>query len=206
MELEEAPAGVVEDAVEHDADAPGVGLVDQPPERGVAAQHRVDLLVVVRVIAVVRRRLEDRREVDGVDAQVLTGSRGARRRRSGRRPDSRDRSAAQPQSSRCLGLGTVSAPREPVGEDLVEDRVANPVGRLGDRAPALRRERKRTGIDYAYPSTAPDRHADIATSLGAHSADDPMPVELLPVAAEAQVFEHRFEVELDLSLEARACR
>ena len=45
-------------------------LVEQPAEGGVAAEHRVDLLVVVGVVAVVRGRLEDRREVDGVDAEV----------------------------------------------------------------------------------------------------------------------------------------
>ena len=47
-----------------------VGLVDEPAKRVVAAEHRVDFLVVVRVVAMVRGRLEDRREVDRVDAQV----------------------------------------------------------------------------------------------------------------------------------------
>src|SRR5437763_8991550 len=41
---EEAPAGVVEHAVEHDADAPGVGFVEHPPQRGIPPEHRVDLL------------------------------------------------------------------------------------------------------------------------------------------------------------------
>ena len=66
MKLEEAAAGVVEDAVEHDANAAVVGFVDQPSESGRSPQHGVDLLVVVGVIPVVGRRLEDGREVDRV--------------------------------------------------------------------------------------------------------------------------------------------
>ena len=42
----------------------------KPPQGGRPAQHGVDLLVVVRVIAVVGRRLEDRGEIHGVDAQI----------------------------------------------------------------------------------------------------------------------------------------
>ena len=97
---------------------------------GVAAEHRVDLLVVVRVVAMVRRRLEDRREVDGVDAQVLQVIEVL---------DDADqvaplvavigrRSAPLVQ---VLRLGDRQAPREAVGKDLVEDRVANPIGGLG---------------------------------------------------------------------------
>ena len=71
VELKEAAAGMVEYAVKHHTDAPRVGFVDQPAQGRVAAEHRVNLLVVVRVVAMVRGRLEHRGEVDGVDPQVL---------------------------------------------------------------------------------------------------------------------------------------
>ena len=61
---------MVEDAVEDDADAARLHAASTL-ERRVAAQHRIDLIVVVGVIAVVGGRLENRVEVDGVDAQVL---------------------------------------------------------------------------------------------------------------------------------------
>ena len=123
----EAAAGVVEHAVEHDPDAAGMGLVDQSPEGRRSAEHGVDLFVVVRVIAVVGRRLKDRREIDGVDAQVGQVVEVL---------DDADQVAPliAVVSRRCAPLVEVArlghrhAPREAIGKDLVEDRVANPVG------------------------------------------------------------------------------
>ena len=70
VELKEAAAGVVEDAIQDHANAAGVRGIEQRAECRVAAEHRVHLVVVVRVIAMVRPRPEDRVEVDGVDPQV----------------------------------------------------------------------------------------------------------------------------------------
>ena len=70
VERPEAAPGVVEHAVEHDPDAAGVRRVEQLAQGRVAAEQRVHLEVVVRVVAVVRRRREDRRQVQRVDAQV----------------------------------------------------------------------------------------------------------------------------------------
>ncbi len=70
MELEKAAAGVIEDTVQHHPDAPGVSRVQQLPQRRIAAQHRIHLVVIMGVIAMVRARPEDRVEVDGVDPQV----------------------------------------------------------------------------------------------------------------------------------------
>ncbi len=53
VELEEAAAGVVEDAIQHHTDAAGVRSVEQPPQGGIAAQHRVHLEVIVRVVAMI---------------------------------------------------------------------------------------------------------------------------------------------------------
>ena len=71
VELKEAPAAVVEHAVQHHPDAPAVGLVDQVAQGLVAAQHGVDLVVVVRVVTVVTGGLKHRAEVNGVHAQAL---------------------------------------------------------------------------------------------------------------------------------------
>ena len=60
IELAEAAAGVIEHAVEHDADAARVRLVEQSAQRGVAAQDRIDGEIVVRVIAMIGRRGKDR--------------------------------------------------------------------------------------------------------------------------------------------------
>ena len=67
---EEPAAGVVEDAVEHHPDPPRRRR-HQRVEAVVAAEQRVDLEVVVGVVAVVGARSEDGIEVDGVDPQVL---------------------------------------------------------------------------------------------------------------------------------------
>ena len=129
MELEEAARGVVEDAVQHHPDAPGVGRVQQLAQRRVAAQHRVHLEIVVGVIAMVRPGAEDRVEIDRVDPQVgqvvqmldytqqitalvaVTGGRRAPRLQVG-----------------CLGHAVRLG--KAIGEDLIKDSVPNPVGRL----------------------------------------------------------------------------
>ena len=71
VERPEATTGVVEDAVEDDAHPPAVRHVEQLAQRLVPAEQRVDMEVVVRVVAVVRRGLEDRRQVDRRNAEVL---------------------------------------------------------------------------------------------------------------------------------------
>ena len=106
-----------------------VGSVEQLAQRRVAAQQRVDLEVVVRVVAMVRGGLEDRGHVDRVDAEILEvvealddpeqvaaleAVRGRRR---------------VPRLHRT-GLADALAGGEPIREDLVERRIPNPVGRV----------------------------------------------------------------------------
>src|SRR5207302_5899681 len=62
VELEEAAACVVEDAVEYNPYTPRVGSIEQRAQGSVAAEQRVDVVVVVGVVAVVGRRLKDRVE------------------------------------------------------------------------------------------------------------------------------------------------
>ncbi len=131
VEREEAAAGVVEDTVEDDAHPAAVRGVEQLAQGVVAAEQRVDLEVVVRVIAMVRGRTEDRGQVDrgdpevlevvevlGDPAQVAALEPVIGRRRVPRLEDAR--------------LVDPVAAGEPVREDLVEDRVADP-GRRVDR-------------------------------------------------------------------------
>ena len=70
IELEKASAGVVEHSVQDDADTSGMGGVQKLAESCVPAQEGIYPIVIVGVIAVVGRGLEDRVEVDGGDAQV----------------------------------------------------------------------------------------------------------------------------------------
>jgi hypothetical protein len=71
VKLVQTPAGVVEDAIEHHADPAGVSRVQQFAKRAISPQDRIHPVVVVGVIAVVGRRLEDGVEVDGRDPQCL---------------------------------------------------------------------------------------------------------------------------------------
>ena len=64
MERPEPTAAVVEHAIEDDAHAARVTRVEELAQRIVAAEERVDLEVVVRVVAVVGSRRKDRREVE----------------------------------------------------------------------------------------------------------------------------------------------
>ena len=86
LEREEAATGVVEHAVEDDPDPARVGRVEQLPERGVAAEQRIDRQVVRRVVAVVRGGREDRVQVEPADPEVGEIVEAVRRRRTGRRP------------------------------------------------------------------------------------------------------------------------
>ena len=107
-----------------------MGFVDHAPQGRRPAQHGIDFFVVVRVIAVVGRRLKDRREVDGIDTQVGEVIEVF---------DHADQVAPliavigrlRTPLVQVLRLGQAQRPREAVGKDLVENRVANPVGSLG---------------------------------------------------------------------------
>src|SRR5690606_24352105 len=57
VELEEAATGMVEHAVEDDADAALLARLEESLERVIATQQRVDLVVIVRMVAMVRGRL-----------------------------------------------------------------------------------------------------------------------------------------------------
>ena len=127
VERPEPAPRVVEHPVEDDAHAACVGRVQQLAQGVVAAQERVDLQVVERVVAVVGGRLEDRGEVDRRDARGPRGtaSRSAMPRRSP--PLNPWSVGGASQASSVPGLRTRERGGEPVREDLVEDRVANPL-------------------------------------------------------------------------------
>ena len=125
MERPEAAAGVVEDAVEDDPHAAGVGRVEQLAQRRVAAEQRVDRQVVVGVVAMVRGGREDRVQIEGVDPEIgqLVESLGH----------------AEQITALVAGVGRWRVPwlqrpwlgdplarGEPIRKDLVEDGVADP--------------------------------------------------------------------------------
>src|SRR5690349_6402929 len=60
---------MVEDAVQHDPDAALIGMLDEVPPVGQIAEVGIDLIVMLRVVAVAAAGVEDRVEVDGVDAK-----------------------------------------------------------------------------------------------------------------------------------------
>ena len=129
MERPEAAPGVVEDAVEHHPHPAPVGRLDQVGERLVAAEQRIDREVVVRVISVVRRRREDRVQVERVDAQVLEIAELV--------GEAAQVAALEPVGGRgrvpaleAAGFVDAVTLGEPVGEDLVEDRIADPGWRI----------------------------------------------------------------------------
>ena len=86
VEGPEAAAAVVEDTIEHDPHVSRMRLVEQLTQRVVAAQQRVDVEVVIGVIAVVGGRREDRVEVERGDAESLQAVEVLPRRRRGHRP------------------------------------------------------------------------------------------------------------------------
>jgi hypothetical protein len=134
---------MVEDAVEDDPHAAGVGLVEQLSERGVAAEQRIDHLVVVGVIAVVRGRREDRVEVERGDPQLGEFVEVLRDAQQVAALEAKRRRRGIPRLHRP-GFGDAPARREAVREDLVEDGVATqsgpderwlPLRRLSSRSP-----------------------------------------------------------------------
>src|SRR2546428_667641 len=60
IEVEAVRRGVVEDTVEDETDSLCLGSGRQRGERRVSPERRVDVVVVVRVVTVIRARLEDR--------------------------------------------------------------------------------------------------------------------------------------------------
>ena len=78
-------ADVVDGEVADDADAPVVARLHEAGEGVVAAEQRVDVVERVGVVAVARRRREERREVQPAHAERRRGGRGGPRCPAGRR-------------------------------------------------------------------------------------------------------------------------
>ena len=67
----EAPARMVKDPIQDDADVAGVGGIQQGPQRRVATQQRVDHHIIIGVIPMVGRRRKDRVKIERGNAQGL---------------------------------------------------------------------------------------------------------------------------------------
>ncbi len=144
VEGPEATASVVEDTVEDDPHPSVVRRVEQLPQRRIATEERIDMEVVVGVIAVVRGRGEDRGQVESGDADRLQVGQPL--------DDPQEVTALEAVPRRCCvprlegaGLGDPRAGREAVREDLVEDRVTDPGRRVDRHRSSVGRARRARG-------------------------------------------------------------
>ena len=121
-------------------------------ERLVAAEQRVDPVERVGVVAVRGSRREERRQVDDVRAQALdvvevlldaAQVSAEELERRVRAAALRQRVPARARTAQSGASTLEAARREPVGEDLVDDRLEVPVGPAGGRARG--RSRRRPG-------------------------------------------------------------
>jgi hypothetical protein len=102
--------------------------VDERPERVVPAEERVDGVVVVRVVAMVRRRGEHRVEVERGGAESLDVVEPVDDPVEVATLEPVGRRRLVPRLERPRGFHP-AAPGEAVGEDLVEDGVPDPLRR-----------------------------------------------------------------------------
>src|SRR5688572_8756353 len=71
MERPEAPAGMIKNPIQNHMHVPGMGFIQQLPERHIASQQRVYLKIIIGVVAVIGGGGKDGVEIEGVDAQLL---------------------------------------------------------------------------------------------------------------------------------------
>ncbi len=117
---------MVEYAVEHHLQPAPVRFVEQRVEGRIAAQQWVDLIIVVGVVAVVRGRLEDWREIDRGRAQLLDMIQMLDHAQQIAALVALDRRRAIP-GLKIIRLGELVTFGEPIGEDLIEHGVLDPV-------------------------------------------------------------------------------
>ncbi len=124
-ELEEPPAGVVEDPVQHHPHAPLVAVVEKTPEGALASEDRVHAVVVVGVVAMVGGRLEDGIEVQRGDPEVaeVVEPLGDAHQVATLEAVAGGGSVPRLQAVR---LAHLLGPGEAVREDLIEDGVSHP--------------------------------------------------------------------------------
>src|SRR5205085_10488549 len=63
--------GVIEDSIEDQMHAALIDGRDERLKRGIAAERRINVQVIVRVVAMIRARGEDRIQIDRVNAEAL---------------------------------------------------------------------------------------------------------------------------------------
>ena len=70
-EWEEAPAGMVENAIQNDAYSTLMCRIQEGLKSFISSEEGINQVIIVRVIPVVGSRLEDRIEIDRIDAKVF---------------------------------------------------------------------------------------------------------------------------------------
>ena len=121
-------AAVVEHAVENDAHPARVDTIDQPPQIVLRAEGRVDLEIIGRVVLVVRRRAEDRRQIQTRRAERLNIVELLCNARQIAAHEILPRRRRAPIFRARRGKGWVSV-LEPLREDLIIHLPAPPRGR-----------------------------------------------------------------------------
>ena len=71
VEWEEAPAGMVENAIQNDAYSTLMCRIQEGLKSFISSEEGIHQVIIVRVIPVVGSRLEDRIEIDRIDAKVF---------------------------------------------------------------------------------------------------------------------------------------
>ncbi|CRH62053.1 Uncharacterised protein [Chlamydia trachomatis] len=129
---------MIEDGVENDANPVTVGGVDEGGEGGFVSESRVDGEVVLGIVAMVGVGFEDRREVEGVDAELDEMIELAR--------DTREIPSEEvvpgrlaPPGNDSLRIEGVVAIGEAFREDLIEDGIMKPIGGVHVTPSFLRR-------------------------------------------------------------------
>ena len=120
-------AAVVEHAVEDDAHPPGMYAVHQPPQVVLRAEGRVNLEIIGRVVFVIRRRTEYRRQIQARHAERLDIIKPLRDSRKVAAHEILPRRRGTPGVRVCRGAGGVSV-FEPLREYLIVHLPAPPPG------------------------------------------------------------------------------
>src|SRR5947209_13930695 len=121
---------MVEHRVQHDTHISPVCLVQQETQRIIASEQRVHPVVILGVIPMVRRGLENGVEIDRRYSEVLEIVKMLDDPHEIPTLEPMHRGRALPR----LEIGRFrerETPREAIGKNLVEDRVMDPLGRKG---------------------------------------------------------------------------
>ena len=130
VELPQSAAGVVEHSIENHPHIPLMGILQQFAERVVAPQQGIDVMIVVCVIPVIGGRCKNRREVEGIDPQVLQVVQALYDSIEIAALESVDGWWGVPGLKIQVSFWNSIGPGKAVWKDLIEDGVGHPLRRI----------------------------------------------------------------------------